>query len=173
MQDDWLKADLYIKGVLFREKKIKYDLVDDRLVMFSRNQAGIQRSLWMDNALIDSLQIKHHLFISLKDSTYRTINHHFGECIYSGKQKLIAIYHKFHLENHSSLYPYGKFTKVRRKLYLVNNSGTYDITKKRNLLKQYEFNKNQIRKYLRKNNISYKRANPEQLKKLLKYCDEL
>jgi len=172
LTDDWVKTILYVKGVTFDDVEIKYNIEDDILILKRQYDQGLIVEIILNNSLVDSLRINEHLFIN-STPTLGPQSPGYLEFLQKG-QFVSYLKHKvFYKDELTPRMPYGKYLDPKSILYIFNNKDFVRITDKKVLLDYFSPHKKEIRKFMRKNKIWFKRARKDQFIKLLNYCDGL
>ncbi|PLX17221.1 MAG: hypothetical protein C0599_13940 [Salinivirgaceae bacterium] len=166
--DNWQIGDVFIKGEAFLKRELKYNIFADKLVLKFLTTQGVQRGVIIDNNLVDSVLINGHLFFSTKDFTNQFIDKGFVEYLKLKNSVLYISYYKEHIKFYTDSHPYGRYSDTKRKVYLEMEDQYFDISKKRDFLKLFEDKKRDIKKFLRKNKIKYKKANIRDFESLLR-----
>ncbi len=92
--------------------------------------------------------------------------------IYSGNDLFLKKYKKTYINFYNELNPFGEFSSQVSTNYIYHENKLIKANSKKMFLSHYEHQKKEIRKFMRKNGINYKRANNESLKKLMQFCYE-
>lgn len=172
INDTWQNGRIFIKNNLFENNQIRYNLQSNQLILKARLKNKQIRHILLNNEIIDSLYINNHLFInsSLLEVQEENV---FYEKLYVGN---FTAYLKHIIEyeketSQSSLF--GKYHKVYYELYLDDSDGFKEISSLKYFLKYFEEDQKEIKKFIRRNHIRFKKLKDFQLINLLKYCDEI
>ncbi len=176
--EQWLTADLFIKGNTFKNQKIRYNLQADNIVLLSSDENSLLRMIYIEAKAIDSMlfkniQLSNLLFINTSQLPKNVFPSNYAERIYKGGIQFYRIYYKEHLKNYSQYKPKGEFSEQKQKYYLLNNHDIVEIKRRRDVYKQYPNHKKQIRGFMRKHKIRFRKATKNQLIKLMTFCDDL
>lgn len=171
--ENWISATIYIKGELFYGQPVMYNLYTDELILQFIDQIGIPRSVVLDNLLVDSLNINGHMLISMNLMDSIDIDRNFVEVINAGELNYCIGYYKDYIRMYSTMNPYGKYSDLKKNKYLVLDNELYRVNRRRHFLRLFPENKKDIRRYLRKQDIRYKKATISQIETLMQYCNEL
>ena len=171
--DNWVEANIFIKGREFFNKKIKYNVVSDELILFYIGKNGVQNGLVLNPSAVDSFEMIERKFLNLSLIEQNLPNASgFVEKIYNNDYSVIKTYKKYHLKQISQENPHGVYSSLKTFTYIIDNEGFHDISRKRDLLRHFKYCKRDIKNFLRDENIKYKKADNADLKKLFAYCDE-
>lgn len=172
LTDDWVKTTLYVKGVTFDDVEIKYNIEDDILILKRQYDHGLIVQIILNNSLVDSLRINEHLFIN-STPMLGPQSPGYLEFIQKGQFVSYLKHEIFYKDELTPQMPHGKYLDPKSILYIYNNKDFVRINDKKMLLDYFSPHKKEIRKFMRKNKIWFKRATKDQFIKLLNYCDGL
>ncbi len=169
---DWLPATLYIKGVIFNDVEVKYNIEDDLIILKRQYEQGLVDELLLNNSYIDSVRISGHLFIntSLVDEK---ISPGYFEQIYNGGFVAYLKHKNSYKDELSPQMMYGKYMEPKTTLYLFDDNQLLEIASKKELMTHFSPNEKMISRFMKQNKIRFRKAIDEQFIKLLNYCDEL
>jgi len=173
LETSWMPGKLIVKGDIFSELKIKYNVALEQLIF--KKEIENQEShipIILNNNFIDSFDIESHHFINLNTMPFHDKLSGFAELIYQAQLIFLVKYNKEFLNRYSQSNPYGAYSKLSSVYYIYENEKLTRLGTKRSFLKYFEPIRKEIKKFLRKNNIRFKKASNTQLKELIRYCDE-
>lgn len=170
--DEWQNGRVFIKGSTFEDLNLKYNVFINKLILKADFNSGNVRHVVLNSNFIDSLYIDKHLFIN---SSTLNINESsmFYEQLYKGSFKVFIKHNVVFRDDQSATTPFGKFLKAKHKIYLYQNDQIADLSSKKSFLSFFKLYQREIKKYIRKENFKFKKADNNQLYNLLKYCDEI
>lgn len=156
-------------GILYENLHLQYDEVQE-VVMMEDSARRIQ----LLNQRISEFTVFDNLFIRIvKDSTTRPlIRTGFYNVLYAGRHTLLKKEEKIVREE------VGRdeilhFIDVNRYYYVKNDNDWYSIKTKNGILNLFRDRKKELRQYIRKNNLSYKKDRDNMLIKVTAYYDQL
>jgi len=172
--DAWAPTALYINNNTFHNFYVNYDLIIDNIVLKIELANGIERLIDLNKFQIDSFRLANGFFINSlvlnKDKPSPT----FLERIYKGDYSLYMKYEKVFIRKYNNTSPFGKYSSVRKDIYLFYNNELYNVTRKSTFLSHFEKSKqSDIKKFMKRNHIRYRKALKSDLMELMKYCDIL
>ena len=173
LDKDWLPGIIFIKGKTFSGLEIKYDLDMDRVVLNTRDKKGAFVDLMLNSVVIDSLYIKDHFFISTRIMDASADRVSFLEIVNRNEPMMLIRHEKEFLDDYSDRHPHGWYRDPTRKLFIYSHGALADVTGKGAFLKYFEPQKKNIKQYLKKNKIRYKKASQRQLFDLMEYCSQV
>ncbi|MBI9062964.1 MAG: hypothetical protein JEZ14_13355 [Marinilabiliaceae bacterium] len=165
---------VYINGVSFEEKVLRYDIYQDRLVLIPLELNLTGNFIELEKSKIDSfdITIDNELFrlvnIRIADDIVQEFKSGYYEIPYSGKYRLL-IKHGVALRKREGcdIYLYNKV------FYLYKEGGYHQIKFKRAFLALFARSKKQLKKKCRSIGIPYKKMSVEQKVELIKYAESL
>jgi hypothetical protein len=158
-------------GTRYDNINIAYDIVRDELITFRYND-NVRIRLVTEK--IDYFSWPGHFFIRLiQDSLNKpVITTGFYERLYDGKMKLYAKRKKKIMETITSEGDNLSFKEIS--LYLVQKNGQfYSMQKEGELLDLLNDKRKEVKKYLRKNKIKFKKAPEKAILTAIEYYDQL
>ncbi len=173
-----LKGSLVFNGKSYSALDLFYDIVKDELVLHYLTKIRgsvfiILNKAWISEFTLDVNDIKYHFIPEsyFNNGLINKLPEGFVELAYDGNIKLLLRYSKkLHFEATSS----DRFNYIfEQKIYLIKDNKCFDVTKKYQILSVFPDNKNQIKTYLRKSQIHYKKATRSNLISLIQYCEKL
>lgn len=177
---DWGFGPLYIKGVMYKDVRLKYNIEHDKIILLTKFSNGNVMQMSINDNLVDSVYIKDRLIINSELIPFELSG--FYEPIYNGKSIKVYKKHKtkfritkisYRSQISSETIAVGYYDEPTSTMHMHINDEFLEITRKKVLLNLFKENKKEIKKFLKKNFIDYKEADNNQLYKLFKYCDEI
>lgn len=173
-RESWQRGTLYMNGETFRNKRLKYDLVEDAMILKADLQDGVTKLIHLNSLHVDSVRLGNHLFVhSRKYYPSDSIETYYQEVFAKNDGALALIIHhskKFHSQ-YTELAPKGRFSNVNTERMLIRNGKTYKVSHRRSFLKIFEKEKRRkLRKFMNRKDIRYRKASTKQLDELMKFC---
>lgn len=173
ISDEWNKGSIYIKGKTYDDIELKYDLALDKLILRTKLINDKIPKVLLNNELVDSFKIGNQFFINTKWIDQNLQIEGFAELIYNNDIVFFIKFRKEYIAQFSENNQYGKYSQIQFGRYLWKDGVVTKVSTRKSLLRYFEENKKEIKKYLRKHHIKYKKANSKQLFDLINYCNEL
>ena len=76
-------------------------------------------------------------------------------------------------KQYSESKPHGEYAEPKAVNYIFENNVLTKLATKKSFLEYFLEHKKDVKKYMKKNKLKYKKANSGELYKLLKYCNEI
>ncbi len=170
---DWTNGNLVMRGETFENIDMTYKIEIDELILMKFLKDGSPAFVLLNKTFVESFTIDQHHFVNNSQIETNTDLNGFVELLYSGEFMFLIKHQKNFVANYSSDTPNGSISRQISVNYIFENNILHKITSKKMLLNYFEPFKKKIKKYMKQNNIRYKKATSTQLKKLMEYCDEL
>ena len=171
--DKSLKTSLFIKGHAYDNTNLHYDIVLDQLILTNVQKNFVEHKILLNSSFVDSFSLGDHLFINLIDTNENSENRGYFEKIFGGKSMFLKKYTKSFVDTYDLRNRHGKFSPQSSTCFIYNQGILIKVNSKKKLLSFYISHKKQIREFLRKNKIRYKKASNSNLLKLMTYCDDI
>lgn len=162
-----------IKGRKFDGVLLKYNLVDQRLLLRAPVESGRYVTILLNTNLVDAFTIDDQSFINADNYFQKADISGFYTLIYKGSFACLVDYKKTFRAVYDTQTPNGSFTEARAEYFLLDGEELINISKKKALLKHFPIIKNEIKSFMRKHKINYKKASLLSLNKIMKYCDSI
>jgi len=154
-----------------------YDLVTDELVLQHKLKNGDCFFVALNKYWVEEFSLfnGYETFRFLKDSDFDYLKNKlpqgFLEIVYDNDLKLLIKYSKeLKFEPSRTEHDYRYVYKMNR--YLVKGNKCYQVTKKTGLFLVFPKNRKQIKTFLHKSKINYKKASRSELISLIEYCEK-
>lgn len=173
-EKDWQLSTLYIKSKKYTPYQVKYNIEIDRLILNIVKSDSAETPIYLNTAFVDSVHLGENTF--LINRALITSDKHFNnffERVNTGKFQLLATYKVYFKASFTTSTPYGTFGDRIRKYFIYTDGKIYPISSKKVFLEFFEVHKSELKKYLKKQKINYKKADSLELKKLMIYCNDL
>lgn len=168
-----LGAELFIKGQSYQNVDLFYDINLDQLILKKMQKNYFELEIVLNTSFIDSFYLANNLFINLKCFSEKSENTGYYEKIYAGKNMLLKKYKKRFVDSFDNRNPFGKFSPQNFTFFIFTEDMLVKVNSKKELLNFFVKNKKQIRRFIRKNRIKYKKSSNPELLKLMNYCDDI
>jgi len=170
----WHPATVYVKGQTFPNRQVKYDIYQDALILKIQNATANYDQIRLNGSFVDSfLMADNHKFIHSRNLGFSDLNVNYVEMIAAGRISMVRTHKKGFIEIYNNFAPQGSYGDTNSKEYLIQNGKLINVSKKRLYLRAFDDNKRTIRKYMRKNDIVYRKVTKNQLINLMNYCNAL
>ncbi len=171
--NDWIVGTVYIESKEYKNVKLKFDLELDEFVIFIKDKDNRKNYIVLNRNYVDSLYLGKFLFVNFSD--FSDLHQPLGyvEMVYNNELIFITKHTKDFKKEYSESKPYGEYSDQKSTYYIFEDTQLTKVLTKKAFLNYFPFNKKEIKKYLKKHRIKYKKANSGELFNLLKYCNEI
>jgi hypothetical protein len=172
-EQEWNKAIIYKGGRTYTNQLCNYDLVSDRIILKTSPIYNYERYISVNKFQIDSVFFDNKLFVySGIVDTVKPVKTYY-EQIYSGQLSLYRVYEKRFIDMYSSTSPFGKFSELRTKLYVLNKQFIPLNSKKEFLSLFNSVQRKEVIYYLKAKKINFNKSSNYELENLMIFCNTL
>jgi hypothetical protein len=168
--NDFLQGSISMSGNEFKGLYIKYDIYNDEILVPGSNGAILQLNKEMVDSFTFRYQLKKYRFAKITEDSVKGF---FGyvNILYKGKSTLYIKYKK-EIDLLAVDDKYDKFFQIN-KIYLVKDGIVYLINNRRDLFKNMEEHKAQLKEFIKKHKIIVSKKDPDSFIPLVRYYDTL
>jgi hypothetical protein len=168
----WKAAKLSVNERIFSVEAIKYDICDERLILLVALNSGSRVPLVLNNDFIQWFTLSDANFVHANLYFAKDEMKGFVDLIYEGNITFISKYKKEFVNMYTQVTPFGKFSETKVTYYLIKDKKVIKIRNKRTLLSAFEANRKEINRFMKTNDIHFRKATHSQLANLAKFCDD-
>jgi hypothetical protein len=165
----YIPGSITVNGNTFTGIRINYDIYNDELLTISNKGVTLQLNKEMVDSFSLSDQLKTYRFINLRNNDLTGIG--YVNVLYN-VSSILYIKYKKDIQSMAADGNYDLFFRTSR-IYLINDGVIYHLTGKKDLLKAFPENKDQVRDFLKKNKTRISKSNPESFIPAIRYYDSL
>ncbi len=171
LYNEWVPGTILTQSNQYQDILIKYDLQSDNLLYMQYTLDGIY-TIELLKSSISGFTIGEHTFIHFKPGRDEgsIAKEGYYEIIYDGETRLIKKWSKYYLKTEA--YPYYKFDEQQTK-YIERSGHLIKLSHRYNLMKLFPEKTQEIKLYIREQNIKIRSADEKEMVDLLKYADQL
>lgn len=173
MDLDWAMGSVNTKGEVFNNVELLYNIQMDELILKQILKNGEPAFVMLNKDFIQSFTLGTHFFIPASKIKSNFPLSGFVEELYSGDFRFLIKHQKNFVSNYSANTPNGSISRQISNYYLLQAGSLQKISSKKALLKYFPESKKEIKSFLKKQKINFRKANSDQLKQLMDFCDEL
>ncbi len=170
-QEEWFEGTVFIDGRRFDNQEISYDLVANRMILNAVFKEGATVRIVLNSWKIDSLFLGDHFFINSKHLAPGQSDTTFYEVINRDGFTFISEYRKEYIQKYTASTPYGLWSQQLSHHYIFTGQW-HPIFSKKSLLTFFPSGKDEIRRFMHKNQIKYRKATSRQIKLLIAHCSQ-
>jgi len=168
--DDWVEGSVHYDGDLYEDVAILFDLFREKVVI-EHPYAGIKLELISEK--IKSFSLPGHRFVRLDADTIKNspIRTGFYDVLYDGRVKFYVKRHKEKREQIVSGAIQIEFSDIVH-FYIVKHGQYIPVKSKSSVLEVFQDRKSDLRKYIRKNKIHFRKSREEAITRVVSFYDE-
>lgn len=170
LSSEFLSGTVGVNGYIFEKVKIKYDVLNDELLLKKDEGTIIQFNKELLNSfnLLFNGTVFH--FVKINNDSRGNLS---GYChlVYDGKIKIYVKYNKVIIPT-TITNGLPKFSQVN-KVYIVKGGNIQRVDNRKGLLDQFESKDDQmmLKKFMRSNQIRISRENPDSFRRVIEYYE--
>ena len=169
--DTLLEGNIYYDGTLYDSVFFRYDLVGDKVVL-NDYLTNLPIELFFER--IKYFSLNHHEFFSIPTTIAAKLHtsRHFYDKLYAGNISLWALREK-KLQKNINTDDQSEILKEYNQYYLQKDSAFYLVDNETSLLMALQNKKENLKKFIRQNNIKFKKELEGSLVKVVQYYDQI
>ncbi len=171
--NEFLVSTLNISGDTFCTVYSKYDLADDRLIIACTNDSGKWIIYIAEENRVKEFYLGNKKFVRADTVLEKHALKGYFSTIQEGRYKVYIKYRKKFIDTYDDITPYGYYSETKQEYYVWDGYQLRPFTDKTSFLQLFEEQKKLLRKYIRKQRLSFSVMNNEQLIRLMQYCNEI
>ncbi|MCB9285169.1 MAG: hypothetical protein H6563_13920 [Lewinellaceae bacterium] len=162
---------VYVKGEKFDQALINYNAEQDELILDVSKPMPWIGHIVVNHNLVDSFRIGDRHFVHAHTLPPNFAGRQYLEKVFEGKFSLFASHEKLFNPDISHLHPHGVFLNKPTRLLLLKDGAFTEVTRKKQWLDYFPAHRKDIKRYLHKNRIHWKKAHVEQLRQAADFCN--
>jgi hypothetical protein len=171
LSDKWTEASLFIDGKRYDNQEILYDIDIEKVILKTSIEDSLTIYLVLNNETIEAFYLGQRYFINAK--LIKNEFPGFVELLYNGGFSVFSRHQKSFMSEYSRSAPNGFYSGTKSELYILYPGQLDKLPTKKSLLNYFSEYQKEIKTFMRKQKIKYKKADNIQLNKLFEYCDQL
>jgi hypothetical protein len=170
----WITGSVNVNGNTFTGLQLNYDIFNDQLIYLDESYDGSRRIILLNKNQVVAFSLGNQIFIKLEPRDISNISEsQYFEFLFGGTVSLFKKWTKEYESNVSQDYPNGKFLDTKTALYILKNNKLYRIKNRMALLKVCEDEKEEMKKYFRKNRLNVRKGPDQKLIGFMEYYNQL
>jgi hypothetical protein len=171
MTNSWIEGKLTLKGKLYDHIPLLFDSFHDQLICAIKNKKGENVFIKLNEQSVIRFNIGEHIFIN-SNSQEELPQHGFYELVYdAGDFRVFAKWIKKYLDSNTLQYS-GVFDDRKPVYHVLKNGKVKTISSKHDFFSIYGAKKNEIKSFMKKNNIKLYESNNQELFKLFQFLKD-
>lgn len=172
-ENKFVEGFLDVRGRTFEGEYLKYDLENQRVILRTALQSGKFVTILLNPDMIDSFSIYGRKFINASHFFSQKDLNGFYIQVYHKSFSFLIQYEKMFREIYNQRSPNGRYSELQTHYFLLKGDKIENVTKKSALLNNFPTHNKEIKNFMRRNKIKYRKADRKSLHKLMKYCDSI
>lgn len=169
----WIAGDIFVRERRYANQKMKYNIETDELILNTGHNDSLFTTIRLNRALVDSFNMGgHHFAHSRRFFPGDSLDRYF-ETIEGSGFTFLQTHRKELNKKYSAFAPGGNYSEPETQRFIFKNDKLFKINNKKEFYSFFDKEKKDIRKFLRTNQIKYRKANTSELKLLISYISEL
>ena len=171
--DIWLKGRLIVDGRNYDGQKLLYNIEIEKLILETTINENNKILLLLNTERIDVFYLEQHHFVNAANLLPGSKFTGFVELVYDGSFKVVTRHQKSFVSTYTRSTPNGFYSKTQSIHYIFDNGQLEKLPTKKSVYDYFYTHRKEIKNFMRKNNIKYKKSNTDQLNKLFEFCDSV
>jgi hypothetical protein len=170
LTSDFSPGTVTINNKLFRNLLVRYDILNDEVLIIASQGIVLQLNKEMVDGFTINFISGSYGFQNLEKLSLDGIRG-YANVLYNGNISLFVKYRKEILK----LVEENKFDVFQQihRIYILKEGKMYSIANKKDILRLFENNKQEIRNFIKSNKIKVSKKRPESFKTVVEFCDNL
>lgn len=173
LSDKWADGSIVIDGKKYDELELLYDIDIEKAILKTTINDSTDVFLVLNNDVVESFYLGSHYFLNAAKHGLGNEFPGFVEQLYTGSFTVLTRHQKSFVSEYSKNTPNGFYASTKSTNYILNHGKLFKLSSKKSLFEYFTANKKEVKNFLRRNKIKYKRATFIQLNKLFEFCDEI
>lgn len=167
--DEFVSGQLIINNKFYNNIFIKYDILNQDIVLRYKNSVGSINHLVLQKSFINAFEIKGKYFRKMHFPETGT---QFFQVVSSNEIMCLYLWKKSLTVSSSSTRSYYNFSDQRKTRYLVNNNELRHYKSKKSFISFFpDGEQAEIKKYIKKHKINIRTAPDGEIRKLIEYYE--
>jgi hypothetical protein len=170
----WMPGSVTVYGKEFSGLKLNYDICQDYLIYLDESANGDKRIILLNKYNIEGFTVENNKFVTLSPEDAENLDEYqYFEVLCNGKVSLYNKWTKPFEAVTTQEFPAGRFLDTKITRCLLKDKVLYKISNRLALLKICSDRKNELRKYMRKHKVDFRKGSDEPLAELIEYYNSL
>ncbi len=167
--DLWQKGSVFYEGQFYQDVTMKYDIANKVVIL---DHAQLPVPITLESSSVEHFSLLGHHFIRLvADTTNAAVSTGFYDLLYDGNTQFLINREKVLRDEIDDRKL--RFWFEEKDTYFIRKEGAYyKVKSKKSVLNVFPNHKKEIRKFLKKNKIKYRKQREEAIYLMVKYYDQ-
>jgi hypothetical protein len=171
---NWMAGSVTVNGKEFSGLKLNYDISQDYLIYLDESPNREKKIILLNKFNVEGFAVENNKFVALNPEDADNLDEdQYFEIICEGKVSLYNKWTKTFEAVTSQEFPAGRFLDAKIARYLLKDKVLYRVRNRAAFLKICADRKSDLRKYMRKHKIDFRKGSDEPLAELIEYYNGL
>lgn len=174
--DSYRFSQVFIQNKSYENVRLKFDVERQAFVLKHSSYNGTEKLIILNPLRLDSIRYMDALFVYSEHLSADLRPKVYYELIGNGPVKMYIYYTKYYdpVKSVVDSDTGGRYTKIYTIRSLEINGELRRVNSKRLFLSNFDKETaRELKRFMRKNRIRYRKANSKQLEQLIRYCNEI
>lgn len=163
------RGKITVNGINYPDVFLKYDLVNQDIILEYDFPAGGKMQIIIDNEKITEFEILGKTFMRYH---FPSTGDQFFQTIFAADMVCLIHWTKQRIPTSSSIEYAYQYSEENRKTYLLREDQLYRFTGGKSFLKLFPETKDEIKKYIKRYKLELRNISDNDLVRLLEYCSD-
>jgi hypothetical protein len=170
----WMNGSVTVNGKEFTGLKLNYDISQDYLIYLDESSSDDNQIILLNKYSVEGFTAEGDKFVTLSYKDADNLDgYQYFEVLYKGKISLYNKWTKAFEAVTSQEFPAGRFLDTKITRYLLKDKVLYKVGSRIAFLKICSDRKSELRKYMHRHKIDFRKGQDEPLAKLIEYYNGL
>ena len=170
----YVKGNVYTSGKTFENVNLKLDIENQDLVLATDKGGSLEKQILVNPMRIDSFVMYEQSFIHSKKLDYTLPEEGYYSVVGTQYLHAFVLYFKYFRPTKGEKNEvYGAYSGLQKNVYISINNQVLKANKRRTFLNLFPEYKDELKRFMRKNKIRYRKIKHNQFEHLIIYCNEL
>ncbi len=156
-EDYWEQGDIIYEGQKFDSIFLMYDIYNDQVILEHFNSNGAISPIKLYNPKINSFNLQGHHFVRLQEDTVFGLKEGFYDELFAGEKMTVYVMREKQISKANQTNDLHEIFIERHKYYIKKDDQYFRIRGRKDIAKVMKDHKREIKRYLRRNILSFRR----------------
>jgi hypothetical protein len=172
-EDYWEFGRIDYDNNVYDSIYLKYDIYKDLVLIENFNSSGFLSPITLFSKKVASFDLMGHHFVWIERDTSSNIKSSFYDQMYNQNGLEVLIRRKKEIVNSNEFNSLSEKYDQNDRYYIKKDSYTYQVRKKKSILKVLSDHKKEVKNFIKSNNLNFKINADNQIVEVVKYYDSL
>jgi hypothetical protein len=156
-EDYWEQGEITYEGQKFDSIFLMYDIYNDQVILEHFNSGGAISPIKLYNPKINSFNLQGHHFIRLQEDTVFGLKEGFYDELFDGEKTTVYVMREKQISKANQTNDLHEIFIEKHKYYIKKDDQYFRIRGRKDIAKVMKDHKREIKRYLRRNILSFRR----------------